>query len=279
MIGNPLDLLQLAGGSDVCPTKAGIYMILCSVSGKAYIGQSIHMRRRVRHHILMLRSSTHHNNHLQHAHDLYGPESISGHYIENCDEKDLSKREAYYIGLLPKELRYNLAEVDQTRPTFRHSAESRAKMSAKMKGRPPHPPEVRKRIAEKNRGRKQSPEEILKRSLAHKGKKHTDTARLNMSKAQKGKTVSPETRKKISEVQIGKKVSEETKKKHRQYRPTEEIKRKISKGLQGRPVSEETRRKIAAQAGWKHTEETKRKMREAKQRYLAKVKANGSKSA
>jgi hypothetical protein len=36
--------------------------------------------------------------------------------------------------------------------------------------------------------------------------------------------------------------------------------KKIVVGLTGRPVSEETRAKIRAQAGWKHTQESREKM-------------------
>lgn len=40
---------------------------------------------------------------------------------------------------------------------------------------------------------------------------------------------------------------------------------KRAKSLTGRPVSEETRAKLAAQAGWKHSEEARRKMSLARQ--------------
>lgn len=62
---------------------------------------------------------------------------------------------------------------------------------------------------------------------------------------------SEETRRRIGDARRGKPMSESAR-------------RAISVGLTGRPVSPETRAKLAAQKGWKHSEEAKAKMRAAK---------------
>ena len=76
-----------------------------------------------------------------------------------------------------------------------------------------------------------------------------------------GHVVSEETKRKLSESQKGKYISEETR-------------RKVSESRKGHVVSEETRRKLSEShkgrpssfKGCHHSEEAKRKMREAKRR-------------
>lgn len=112
------------------------------------------------------------------------------------------------------------------------------------------------------------------------GMKASDETRKRLSDSHKGRIVSEETRRKISESNkkligslssgYGKKRSEETKRKMSESakkRCTPEYLDKLSKANKGKIMSEESRRKMRdAKLGKKrqpHSEETKRKMSEA----------------
>jgi group I intron endonuclease len=66
----------------------------------------------------------------------------------------------------------------------KHTADTKARISAKLKGRK-LPPEVVARIAAKNRGKKMSDKQKLKLSKALTGKVHTEETKAKMSSTQK----------------------------------------------------------------------------------------------
>ncbi len=109
------------------------------------------------------------------------------------------------------------------------------------------------------KGYKHSEESKKKMSEAKKGKKHTEESKKKMSDAKKGKKMKPlseETKKKLSDAKKGKKIkpfTEETKKKMSEAK----------KGKKMKPHSEEAKKKMSeAKKGYKHTEEAKRKLSE-----------------
>lgn len=93
---------------------------------------------------------------------------------------------------------------------------------------------VRKKMSDVKKGKPKSEEHKLKIGLAHKGKYRSEESKLNM----KGRIVSYETRIKISEGNIGKTITEETRK-------------KMSDSAKGNKK----------RLGFKHSEETKLKLR------------------
>jgi hypothetical protein len=106
---------------------------------------------------------------------------------------------------------------------FRHSEETKRRISLAGKGRP-HTSEHRKRISE---------------SLT--GTKHSDLTRSNMREAKKRSPMSEEGRRKLSELKRGKPMSEETRKKMSESKigkkrgpASDETKRKISESLKNR---------------------------------------------
>lgn len=108
-----------------------------------------------------------------------------------------------------------------------------------------------------NRGMPRSEEVKRKLSEAHKGMSQSDEAKRKVSEFNKGKKVSNETRRKISEALTGKAKSEEHK-------------RRLSESKRGKTHKGHT--------GWNkgktgiYSEETKRKMSEARKLYWAKKK-------
>ena len=120
--------------------------------------------------------------------------------IDNCTDSHLNQMEIYYIGKYdPK---FNFTEGGDGSSGFKHSEESRKKMSESTKGKN-HP----------MYGKTLSEEHKKKISESLKGKTLSAKTRKKMSEAQKGKTFSEETRKKISEANKGKIRSAETRKK------------------------------------------------------------------
>ncbi len=118
------------------------------------------------------------------------------------------------------------------------------------------------------------------RKVSRKGEFHSEETKKKISESSKGHIVSEETRRKISESNLGKKRSEEVLRamsERQKGKPrSEETKRKISVSNLGKKVSEETRQKLRARIiplGFKHTEETKKKVSEAGKRRWAKWRA------
>ena len=75
----------------------GIYKIVNELNNKMYIGQSINIYERWRHHKIQLRHDKHHNSHLQNAWNKYGEQNFQFVIIEECSESVLDVREIYYI--------------------------------------------------------------------------------------------------------------------------------------------------------------------------------------
>jgi|GEM_PF-6752912 len=75
----------------------GIYKITNLINGKCYIGQSVNVEGRLRHHRIMLESDSHWNKHLQYSVNKYGLDNFKFELIEECNREDLSQRERYWI--------------------------------------------------------------------------------------------------------------------------------------------------------------------------------------
>lgn len=187
-------------------SKAGIYMILCVPSNKAYIGQSNNIYRRWTQHKWQLKKGTHGNIHLQRSYDKYGPSLLSYIILEN-NETSLDLLEAKYLEKLDEECRINLARVSDSVPC---SKETREKISKIHKGKK-HSEEAKKKISETKTGKKQSAETIAKRAatltgLPRKSFKWSEEAKernKGRTSPMKGKKLSEDHKKKISETKKG----------------------------------------------------------------------------
>jgi len=192
----------------------GIYEILNRANGKRYVGSAVDFGRRFSHHKCKLNGKAHHNPHLQAAWNKYGADTFKFKPILACQPSMLKFYEQQLLDKVRPE--YNIAQ-DATAPgrgrkqssteiakrvsshkrtkSFlgrKHTAESRAKMSAAMRGIPKSPehcakigartlgtarsPELRARISAKLKGIKRAPfsaEHKAKLAVAQRGKPWT----------------------------------------------------------------------------------------------------------
>ena len=188
----------------------GIYEITNLADGKmtSYVGSTVNIRSRWRHHILRLRRGAHPNPHLQHAWNKYGEGAFSFCLLEQVINKEcLREREQLYLNRafqigdtyniaqnveapllghnFTEEHKYKLSQALQGNNNgvgYRHTKESRLRMSQSRMGRH-HSKEARRRMSESKKGKSRQP--------------FTKEHRLNMSRALAGRTLPEEHGQKI----------------------------------------------------------------------------------
>lgn len=215
----------------------GIYCIINSINGKKYIGKSINIEKRWRHHKAVLCSANcakNINKHLWGAVKQYGFANFKFIILDEFLEHDhilLSKLESAYIKIfevLNPEFGYNLTAETFSGKT--PSAESRLKMSISGKLRPPRSEETGRKISEALRGKPKTQEhcdKLSKAFLGRTGYKHTQEAKDKISKSKLG----------AKNYSYGKKA------RNFGMKHTEESKLKMSLSQTGRKASEETKQK------------------------------------
>ena len=92
----------------------GIYVIINNINNKKYIGQSINIERRFKEHKRRAFNSSlkFYNDPLYRAIRKYGMENFSFLILEECEKKDLDKKEIYWIKYyqtFDKEYGYNIS--------------------------------------------------------------------------------------------------------------------------------------------------------------------------
>lgn len=216
--------------SSSIPAVPGIYQIICTVTGKIYIGSSVNLRKRCRDHFVELRRNNHKNPKLQRAYSKYGEEFFVFIVIELVlIPEHLTAREQYWFKKLNPfgERGYNIAPTagsnlgkkvsETTREKLRGKSptpETRAKLSEALAGKPKSP-ETRIKMSNAQRGHPMSPETKLKLAKANKGKKQSEETKLKKANALKGRPCNPETREKIRVAKLGHTVDQATREKIR----------------------------------------------------------------
>lgn len=150
-----------------------IYKIVNNINNKIYIGQTVNLYNRYKRHEYSVDVLDKANRPIVAAFKKYGFNNFSFIVIEEvpCDIKKLTEREQYWMDKLQSHKRsigYNACPAAGSPFGYKHSKETRAKVSA-----------------------------------ANKGRKHTIETKKKMSEVHKGKAVSIETRRKISESKKG----------------------------------------------------------------------------
>lgn len=176
---------------------SAIYAIVNRETRDMYVGSAVSVNRRWATHRRDLTRKTHYNTRLQRAHDKYGAGVFDWEIVQFVeDRKHLIAQEQFWIDFFKPA--YNGRPVANSPLGTKHSAETRAKMSASAK----------------------------KRGFS-------DEHRQNISKAKKGIcTISEEQKKRLSDLNMGKVLSAETRAKiattSKGRYHTEEAKQKIS---------------------------------------------------
>ena len=178
----------------------GIYCITNTVNGKIYIGQSSNLQKRKRQHFNALRKNTHGNKYLQHSFNKYGEKSFDYQVMTEGDftDAELNELECMYIQLFGAHAYtqgngYNLAFGGNTKRGFKHTLETRKKMSESRMGEKngfygkKHTEETKKKIvANTDYSLFQTSEYRQKMSEAMTGRVFTEQHRQNKSNAQRG---------------------------------------------------------------------------------------------
>ena len=160
--------------------QTGIYCIENLINNKKYIGQSVDIASRWRHHKNELNSKTHFNDYLQKSWDKYGEDNFAFYVLELCDISQLDRREVYYIDLyktLHRDKGYNLTSGGTGDKIY--SDETRRKISNALKGHKVSM-ESRAKISENHA-------DVSGSKNGMYGRQHTEEAKQKVGLANKGK--------------------------------------------------------------------------------------------
>lgn len=185
---------------EVQDNSSGIYQIRNLITNKIYIGSTSNLKNRIRDHKSYLRNRTHQNILLQRAYDKYGLNNFEFSILELCSVDKLIELEQSWLdwrqSYNPK-FGYNLNPTAGSNLGFKHSYETKEKMSLAAKGKPKSETH-KKNISLGKLGHFVSEEARAKISLAGRNRIVSDETRLKLSIAGMGRKPSPETRLKLS---------------------------------------------------------------------------------
>lgn len=229
-----------------------IYKVTCLETNKIYIGKTAQgLQKRKWHHLWDSRHGS--NLPFHRAIKKYGENAFVWEVLDEVMFSDLLlDLEKFYIKkyntLVPNG--YNLMFGGDNNVGYKHSAETRAKISA-----------ANKLIGNNKLGTHLSDETKKKISESHKGAKNYNF----------GKHLSGDHRKKIGLSNIGRRHSEEAKQKMRGRKMSDETKQKLREANTGRIRTDEMKRKMSLahlgksnpHPGYPHSEEQKRKVSES----------------
>lgn len=167
----------------------GIYLITNTVSGRRYVGSAASFKKRWREHERQLQEGRHHSRYLQRAWNKHGARAFTFRPIIYCAKHDLIMYEQAAMDALKPE--YNIVPTAGSQLGYRHTEETRKRMSIARRRNPSSP----------RKGMKHTEESRRKISESRKGKGNsgwTDERRRRISEANKGRVISAEQRAKIS---------------------------------------------------------------------------------
>jgi len=169
----------------------GIYAIIHTPTGRRYVGQSIRIKTRFREHRKALRTGTHYNAKLQRAWTAHGEAEFAFVVLEECVLELLTEREQAHID---QQAYFNTSLCAESPMRGQHhTQETRAKMRKAWDTRDRHV----------NKGAVRSAETRAQISAALKGRPLSADTKAKMSATRKGKALPPGTGAKISAGKLG----------------------------------------------------------------------------
>jgi len=162
--------------------KSGIYRIINIDTGESYVGSSVNITQRFRNYFnINYLSSGAKSSRICRALLKYGYSKFRLEVIEYCDVSVLLERETFYIQTLKPE--YNILQSGGSNLGYKHTEESKARMSASASNR--------------------TDELKAKYSKAAVGRKfnHTEETKAKLSAASMNRKLSEETKAKLSVIQ------------------------------------------------------------------------------
>lgn len=180
---------------------------------KIYIGSSVNFTVRKNEHLRDLRNGKHINKKLQRHANKYGIEDLFFEILERVFDRNLIvEKEQYYLDFYDPY--FNILKKAYSPIGFKHSKESRAKISASRKGISygPLSNEMRKKLSDIHK-QNMTPERRKKISIALTGRPCSDETKNKIKLSQIGIPKNPESIRKMAISMKGKTHTEETKKK------------------------------------------------------------------
>lgn len=169
--------------------NSGVYFIENINNNKIYIGSSTNVGKRLNKHLNLLRRGKHHSTILQNSWNKHGEDSFRFYLIEECKKEDLLVREQHYIDSRKPE--YNMCPIAGSQLGFRHSEETKRKISESLKGHAgafagkTHSEETKEKMRQANLGKKMSQEAKDKMRQAHLGRKRPEHVKKKISESMK----------------------------------------------------------------------------------------------
>lgn len=192
---------------------SGIYKIVNIINNHKYIGSAKNLERRKREHFIALRKGKHHSLYLQRAYNKYGEFCFLFQVVMVCNTNDLIKNEQVFIDREKPE--YNILKKAGSLIGFKHTEESKIKMSDSAKGRT-FTDEFKEKMRILFTGKKRDKSIGEKISKTNKGRVFTEAWKNKIRIANTGKKHTEEQTNKIRAAHIGRKNTPEAKERMRQ---------------------------------------------------------------
>ena len=120
------------------PSTSGVYVIVCLITRKVYVGSSVCIRKRFNTHVHHLRRGSHSSRYLQRAWNKYGASAFECRVLDDCAPEDRIQWEQQYIDLYQSanpRYGYNLNPIAKDQTGRKWTPEQLQRASASQTGK------------------------------------------------------------------------------------------------------------------------------------------------